>query len=169
MSLIFLVIGSFLYRNIVFKIRLNYLARRPCVMTLPPLEESMLTLISCRYGQTGMDPNGSTVSEGGIAITVDVNMPEDSLIQELRSPSHPIAVALGRTSTSASQPPHLSNASATLSLGTSTLEKDFVLEIIHQVRQFGVTPSSSLRGFNLVGEELLDGGERISSPSMRML
>ena len=38
-----------------------------------------------------------------------------------------------------------------------------------QVRQFGVTPSYSLRGFNLVGEELLDGGERISSPNMRVL
>lgn len=81
-----------------------------------------------------MDQSDSTVSTGGIAITVDVNMPEDSPLKELRSPSHPIAVALGRTSTSESQPPHLSRASATLSLGTSTLEKDFVLEIINQVR-----------------------------------
>lgn len=90
------------------------------------------TSISPRYGQAGMDQNDSTVSKGGIAITVDVNMPEDSAIQEIRSPSHPIAVAFGRTSTSESQPPHLSRASATLSLGTSTLDKDIVLEIMHQ-------------------------------------
>ena len=81
-----------------------------------------------------MDQINSTVLKGGIAITVDVIMPEDSPLQELRSPSHPIAVVLGKTSTGKSQPPHLSRASATLALGTSTLHKDFVLEIIHQVR-----------------------------------
>lgn len=90
-----------------------------------------------------MDQNDSTVSKGDIAITVDVNMPEDSAIQEIRSPSHPIAVAFDRTSTSESQPPHLSRASATLSLGTSTLDKDIVLEIMHQVRYIGVNPSYS--------------------------
>lgn len=90
------------------------------------------TRISPRYGQAGMDQNDPTVPKGGIAITVDVNMPDDSPLQELRSPSHPIAVALVRTSTSESQTPHLSKASATLSLGTSTLEKDFVLEILYQ-------------------------------------
>ena len=94
----------------------------------------MLTLKPRRYGQAGMDHNDLAAVKGGIAITVDVNMPETSPLQELRSPSHPIAVALGRTSTSESQPPHLSRASATLSLGTSTLDRDFILEIMHQVR-----------------------------------
>lgn len=98
------------------------------------IKDSTLTPDFCSYGHAGMDETDSTFSEGGIAITVDVNMPEDCPIQELRSPSHPIAVALGRTSTSESQPPHLSKASATLSLGSSTLDKDFVLEIAHQVR-----------------------------------
>ena len=76
----------------------------------------------------------STPSKGGIAIIVDIQMPEESPPETMRSPSHPIAVALGRTSTSKYQIPSLSRASATLSLGTSTLDKDFVLEIIHQVR-----------------------------------
>lgn len=100
-----------------------------------------LTPESCRYGQAGMEQNDSTVSKGDIAITVDVNMPEDSPLQELRSPSHPIAVTLGRTSTSESEPPQLSRASATLCLGTSSLDQDFVLEITYQVRYFGVTLS----------------------------
>lgn len=99
----------------------------------------MLTSKPCRYGQAGMDQTDSTVSKGGIAITVDVNMPENSPLQELRSPSHPIAVVLGKTSTSESQPPHLSRASATLSLGTSTLDKDFILEIMYQVGYFRAT------------------------------
>ena len=91
-----------------------------------------------RYGSLGMDEKNTTLSEGGIAITVDVKMPEDSPIQELRSPSHPISVTLGKTSASESQPLHLSRASASLALGTSTLDKDFVLEIIHQVRRMWV-------------------------------
>ena len=82
-----------------------------------------------RYGQAGMYGDDTTASKGGIAITVDVTMPEDSPLQDVRSPSHPIAVALGSTSNAESQPPHLSRASASLSLGTSTLDKDFVLEI----------------------------------------
>ena len=101
------------------------------------LEVSMLTPKHCRYGQAGNQTNPS-VSKGGIAITVDVQMAENSPLQAVRSPSHPIAVALGRTSASESQSPHLSRASATLSLGTSTLDKDFVLEIIQDVRCFGL-------------------------------
>ena len=104
----------------------------------------MLTPKPCRYGQASMDQNDSTVSKGGIAITVNVNMPEDPLLQELRSPSHPIAVALVKTS-SEFQPPHFSRASATLSLGTSALDKDFVLEIMYQVRCFEVTLSVNSR------------------------
>lgn len=107
-----------------------------------------------------MDQNDPTVPKGGIAITVDVNMPDDSPLQELRSPSHPIAVALGRTSTSESQTPHLSRASATLSLGTSTLEKDFVLEILYQVRCIGVTPSYPLGDFYVGRETSSESGGR---------
>ena len=88
-----------------------------------------------------MDENDSTVSKGSIAITIDVQMPENSPIQAVRSPSHPIAVALGRTSASESLAPHLSRASATLSLSTSTLDKEFILEIIHQVGSVGVISS----------------------------
>lgn len=66
----------------------------------------MLTPKPCSYGQAGMDQNDTTVSEGDIAIIIDVQMPENSPIQAVRSPSHPIAVDLGsdfgqRVSTSA--------------------------------------------------------------------
>ena len=90
-----------------------------------------------------MYEDDSTPSKGGIAITVDVQMPEKSPLQTIRSPSHPIAVALGRTSASEFHIPNLSRASATLSLGTSALDKDFILEIIYQVRDLGVLCSYS--------------------------
>lgn len=69
---------------------------------------------------------------GGLAITVNISMETDSALQEVRSPSHPIAVTLGRISTATSEAYHPSRASATLSLSTSALSKDFVLEILHE-------------------------------------
>lgn len=69
---------------------------------------------------------------GGIAITVDISMEDDSPLQEVRSPSHPIAVTLGGISTATSEAHHPSRASATLSLITSALDHDFVLEILYQ-------------------------------------
>ena len=89
------------------------------------------TKISPRYGH-GESSVGSSTSLGGIAITVDISMPEESHLREVRSPSHPFAVTLGRTSKTSSESPHLSRASATLSLGTSALDKDFVLEIMYR-------------------------------------
>ena len=89
------------------------------------------TVISPRYGQVEADQHGSNVSAGRITITVDIKMAEDSPIQELRSPSHPIAVTLGKSSISKSQSSHPSKASASLSLAASTLERDFVLEVVH--------------------------------------
>ena len=92
------------------------------------------TKISPRYGNAKPDAPDriSTASSRGIAITVDISMAEESHLQEVRSPSHPIAVTLGRTSKALSETSHLSRASATLSLGTSTLDKDFVLDILHR-------------------------------------
>ena len=56
----------------------------------------------------------------------------DSPLQEVRSPSHPISVTLGKLSTAASDSHNTSQASAALSLGTTVLEKDFILEILHK-------------------------------------
>ncbi|KAH7400312.1 von Willebrand domain-containing protein [Cadophora sp. MPI-SDFR-AT-0126] len=88
------------------------------------------TKIAPRYG-SGPDygtPSGVTAqNHDGIKIVVDVNMPEGSFIKGVQSPSHPIAVSMGTVSTASSADPAMSKASATLSLGTATLEKDFVL------------------------------------------
>ncbi|KAK0102766.1 hypothetical protein ONS95_006363 [Cadophora gregata] len=97
------------------------------------------TKIAPRYGP-GPDygrPSGITAqSHDGIKIVVDVNMPEGSFIKGVQSPSHPIAVSMGTVSTATSADPTMNKASATLSLGSGALEKDFVL--IVQSKDVGI-------------------------------
>lgn len=86
------------------------------------------TSIAPRYGSgPAATSTLQTNTNQGIKITVDVNMPEGSFIKGVQSPSHPIAVSMGTISTATNADPTMSKASATLSLGTSALEKDFVL------------------------------------------
>lgn len=93
------------------------------------------TKIAPRYGSVpgfGIDTSYDSVpaqENEGIKITVDVNMPDGSFIKAVQSPSHPIAVSMGIVSKAVSDDPVLSKASATLSLGSAALEKDFVLII----------------------------------------
>jgi len=64
-------------------------------------------------------------------ITIDISMPEGSSIKRIVSLSHSIAVSLGALSTSVPDAePSLSQGSATLALGTTILEKDFVLQVV---------------------------------------
>lgn len=75
--------------------------------------------IAPRYGaQPNLTPGRASL---GIEITVDVDMPEGSLIQGIQSPSHPIAVSLDKTSSARHR------ASATLSSAKTELDEDFVL------------------------------------------
>lgn len=66
----------------------------------------------------------------GFEITVDASLTDGAYIREMRSPSHPIAVSLGTISTAKEKDPTPNKASATLSLNTAELEKDFVLQIV---------------------------------------
>ena len=97
------------------------------------------TKIAPRYGP-GPDygtPSGVTAqNHDGIKIIVDVNMPEGSFTKGVQSPSHPIAVSMGTVSTATAADPTMNKASATLSLGSAALEKDFVL--IVQSKDVGI-------------------------------
>ncbi|KAH6693333.1 von Willebrand factor type A domain-containing protein [Leptodontidium sp. MPI-SDFR-AT-0119] len=97
------------------------------------------TKIAPRYG-SGPDygtPAGITAqNQDGIKIIVDINMQEGSFIKGVQSPSHPIAVSMGTVSTATAADPTMSKASATLSLGSAALEKDFVL--IVQSKDIGI-------------------------------
>ena len=89
------------------------------------------TFISPRYGSN--EPSGDLLQDksSGISVTIDMVMPSNSPITTVRSPSHPIDVKLGSLSSTNSEPHNNSLASTTLALGEAALDKDFVLEIIH--------------------------------------
>ncbi|KAL8769312.1 MAG: hypothetical protein Q9209_004694 [Squamulea sp. 1 TL-2023] len=97
------------------------------------IRHTLPTHIAPRYGSL---PN-SRLSEGigaqkngGISITVDISIAEGSFIRGVQSPTHPIAVTMGNTSASSTTDPAMHQASATLSLGSTELDKDFVLIIL---------------------------------------
>ncbi|KAF8856070.1 hypothetical protein BDZ45DRAFT_625561 [Acephala macrosclerotiorum] len=100
------------------------------------------TKIAPRYGpgpSHGFSGGGLFTTggdNGEIKIVVDVKMPEGAFIKGVQSPSHPIAVSMGTVSTATNADPTMSKASATLSLGSAALEKDFVL--IVQSKDVGI-------------------------------
>ena len=96
------------------------------------------TVIAPRYGHVAADraslPTTSSFADdtGGIRIMVDVAVDEASAIRGLQSPSHPIAVSIGRTSSTPEDSDSFNNhlASATLTLGSTELEKDFIIVVL---------------------------------------
>ncbi|OQO11774.1 hypothetical protein B0A48_03501 [Cryoendolithus antarcticus] len=97
---------------------------------LDGLRFTLPTSIAPRYGEyPGQVLHGSTTPPGGISITVDVEM-GSSNIRKVQSPTHPIAVSLGSTSGSAEAAFAPSKASATLTLGSTELAADFVLQLL---------------------------------------
>lgn len=89
------------------------------------------TSIAPRYGDCPGEVLKSTVvSDSGISITVDVDMGK-SAIRKLQSPSHPIAVSMGAISSDAAQETFApSKASTTLTLSTTELADDFVVQLL---------------------------------------
>ena len=89
------------------------------------------TSIAPRYGDyPGEVLESTAVSDSGISITVDVDMGE-SAIRKLQSPSHPIAVSMGAISSDATQEAFApSKASTTLTLGTTELADDFIVQLL---------------------------------------
>jgi hypothetical protein len=89
------------------------------------------TSIAPRYGDyPGELMKSTAVGDGGISIVVDVDM-GNSAIRKIQSPSHPIAVSMGATSSESVQAAFMpSKASASLTLGTTELAGDFILQLL---------------------------------------
>lgn len=91
--------------------------------------------IAPRYGEEDLVPRSNSMTpniaqgDGSISITVDVEMADGCSITNVHSPSHPISVNIGKTSTAMNKPPSFQTASATLALGISKLKKDIVVLI----------------------------------------
>ncbi|QGI96351.1 hypothetical protein CEK26_009420 [Fusarium fujikuroi] len=88
------------------------------------------TQIVPRYGDSQSLPSSNVIQEQGISFTIDAEMPDGSAIKSIQSPSHPLSVEIGTTSTTKSQDPSLQRASATLQQGTTHLEQDFVVQVV---------------------------------------
>ncbi|KAK5053301.1 hypothetical protein LTR84_002275 [Exophiala bonariae] len=92
------------------------------------------TAIAPRYGPMTRDSaqvlSGTLDTKTGISISVDVTLEEGSIVRGLQSSSHPIAVTMGRTSTMDEDSFSNNHASATLTLGTTELDKDFVIVVL---------------------------------------
>ena len=92
------------------------------------------TIIAPRYGSVSHETaeafNRITANDsGGIKIQVEVVLEEGFIVRGLQSPSHPIAVTMGRTSSMDEDAFDNSHASATLTLGKAELEKDFIIVV----------------------------------------
>ncbi|KAJ4092562.1 hypothetical protein NW760_012020 [Fusarium oxysporum] len=88
------------------------------------------TQIVPRYGDSQSLPSSNVIQKEGISFTIDAEMPDGSAIKSIQSPSHPLSVDIGTTSTTKSQDPSLQRASATLQQGTTHLEQDFVVQVV---------------------------------------
>ena len=96
------------------------------------------TAIAPRYGSSGHDSTSlSAISTPAndkkrIRIIVDVVVDQGSVVRGLQSPTHPIAVSIGRTSSTQEGSDTFDNhlASATLTLGSTVLEKDFIIVVL---------------------------------------
>lgn len=93
------------------------------------------TTIAPRYGSVSGETadtlnHVNATNKGGISICVNVTLEEGSMVRGLQSPSHPIAVTMGRTADADENQFDNKNASATLTLGSTELEKDFIVVVL---------------------------------------
>ena len=91
------------------------------------------TTIAPRYGSYPGELAATAATAAGsgrFEVVIDTTLDNGSAIRQLSSPTHPITVSLGTLSTAAEADPALNKASATLSLGSAEMDKDFVLQIV---------------------------------------
>lgn len=97
------------------------------------------TSIAPRYGFTPFatgeipGPTVAAIAKGGIKIVVDIAVESGAVIRSIQSPSHPIALTMGRKSSQSEDIFQNNHASATLALsGRAELKHDFVLVVSAQ-------------------------------------
>ncbi|KAJ4128242.1 hypothetical protein NW768_008530 [Fusarium equiseti] len=87
------------------------------------------TQVVPRYG-IAQSLAGFNIPQKGFSFTVDAEVPDGASIKSIQSPSHPLSVEIGTTSTTKSQEPSLRRASATLQQGKAYLKQDFVVQVV---------------------------------------
>ena len=116
------------------RVELTYLGELKHDAEVDGLRFTIPMSISPRYADgevlTGSTPNVRT-GDAGFEVTVDAEMPNGAAIKSVQSPSHPISVQIGFSSKANvdNDEPSLQRASASLSLGSTDLDKDFILQV----------------------------------------
>ncbi|KAL9097869.1 MAG: hypothetical protein Q9165_000195 [Trypethelium subeluteriae] len=94
------------------------------------------TKIAPRYGsypgQLAYSIADAVQASKGMEIIVDVSMPEGSFIKAMQSPSHRLAVSIGTLSSAPNADPKLNQASASLTLDSTEMDSDFVLQVLNK-------------------------------------
>lgn len=120
------------------KVEITYLGELEHDAEADGVRWALPTSIAPRYDGSPLVATRNTTAAGGkISITVDAEMADGCPITTIQSPSHPISISIGKTSAasasaSANEPASLRRASATLSLGSTELDKDFVVLVVAQ-------------------------------------
>jgi hypothetical protein len=119
--------------GVTIRVEIEYLGELKHDAEVDGIRFTIPTSIAPRYGSYPgelLKASPTANVDGGITIVVDAEMPTGSAIKSVQSPSHPISVSVGTTSISPNAEPSLQMASATLSLGSAELEKDFILQVV---------------------------------------
>lgn len=116
------------------RVELTYLGELKHDAEVDGLRFTIPTRISPRYGEHEVlsgPANNVRTGDAGFEVTVDAEMPNGAAIKSVQSPSHPISVQIGFSSKSNvdSDEPSLQRASASLSIGSTDLDKDFILQV----------------------------------------
>ncbi|CAH0044168.1 unnamed protein product [Clonostachys solani] len=115
------------------KVEIVYLGELKHDAEIDGLRFTLPTFIAPRYAASELvDTHGASNvrATGGVSVTLDAQLPVGSSIKTVQSPSHPISVQIGSCSTdSNTDEPSLQKASATLSLGSAEMDKDFILQL----------------------------------------
>lgn len=116
------------------RIDLTYLGELKHDAEVDGVRFTIPTSISPRYGaQESLTGSTANVKTGNakFEVTVDAEMPSGAAIKSIQSPSHPISVQIGSSSKSNAdnEEPSLQRASASLSLESADLDKDFILQV----------------------------------------
>ena len=116
--------------NTTVQIDITYLGELIHDAQLDGLRFTIPSKLAPRYGENSFDAaqvlNTLSLKASGISITVDVGLDDNSAVTQIQSPSHPLTVIMGRTSSMKEDIFQSNNASASLALETTSLDKDFV-------------------------------------------
>ena len=127
-------------------VEITYLGELPWDAEADGNRFTIPTFIAPRYGsREQFNSTPQARDNGGIKISVDVALEEGSIIRGLQSPSHPIAVTMGRNVKDNEESFDNSRALAALSLQSTELDKDFVLIVLAKEQD---TPRALLETHN---------------------